>query len=274
MMAITYEGATRQARQFVHVHAVLRRGLERRAGALFEAAENGVPVDSLMRTLREYLTSEILPHAQAEERTLYPAAATQAGGSELVRTLTAEHRELAYLAGRLLTGTDRTEAATISEWIATLFAGHVAKENDLLLQSLTAADADLPASAMRAQPQRLTTDIRVRRVYDEPSAGDGARVLVDRIWPRGLRKDTVRLDAWAKDVAPSAELRTWYQHDPAKFEGFRHRYTAELEQPRRREALARLRALAADGPVTLLTATRELNLSQAAVLAGLLREKA
>lgn len=118
----------------------------------------------------------------------------------------------------------------------------------------------------------MGADIRVRRVYDEPTPEDGARVLVDRVWPRGMRKDAARLDEWAKDVAPSAGLRTWYQHDPAKFEQFRRRYTAELAEPGPREALARLRALAADRPVTLLTATRELNLSQAAVLAGLLRE--
>jgi uncharacterized protein YeaO (DUF488 family) len=118
----------------------------------------------------------------------------------------------------------------------------------------------------------MGTDIRVRRVYEEPSAQDGARVLVDRVWPRGLRKDALRLDEWAKDVAPSTELRTWYQHDPAKFDEFRRRYAAELDQPGAREGLDRLRALAADQPVTLLTATKELDLSQAAVLAGLLRE--
>jgi uncharacterized protein YeaO (DUF488 family) len=118
----------------------------------------------------------------------------------------------------------------------------------------------------------MGTDIRVRRVYEEPSAQDGARVLVDRVWPRGLRKDALRLDEWAKDVAPSTELRTWYQHDPAKFDEFRRRYAAELDQPGAREGLGRLRALAADRPVTLLTATKELDLSQAAVLAGLLRE--
>jgi hypothetical protein len=96
-----------------------------------------------MRTVREYLTGEILPHAQAEERTLYPAAAAQPRGSELVRTLTAEHRELEYLAGRLQPGADGTDAAAVSEWIATLFAGHVAKENDLLLPALTGSGADL-----------------------------------------------------------------------------------------------------------------------------------
>ena len=72
----------------------------------------------------------------------------------------------------------------------------------------------------------MSTGIRVRRVYDDPSPEDGARVLVDRRWPRGLRKDAARLDEWAKDVAPSTELRTWYRHDPAKFDDFRRRYTA------------------------------------------------
>ena len=118
----------------------------------------------------------------------------------------------------------------------------------------------------------MDADIRVRRVYEEPSPADGARVLVDRVWPRGLRKDAARLDDWAKDVAPSTELRTWYQHDPAKFAEFRRRYTAELAEPGPRDALNRIRALAAHGPVTLLTATRAVDISQAAVLAGLLRE--
>jgi hypothetical protein len=144
-MAITYDGGTEQVRQIVHHHAVLRRGLERRAGALCEAAENSAPFERQLRSLREYLAGEILPHAQAEERTLYPAAATRARGSELVRTLTAEHRDLADLAGRLQPGADRTEAATVAEWIATLFAAHVAKENDLLLPALTGAGADLAA---------------------------------------------------------------------------------------------------------------------------------
>jgi uncharacterized protein YeaO (DUF488 family) len=118
----------------------------------------------------------------------------------------------------------------------------------------------------------MDTDIRVRRVYEEPSPADGARVLVDRIWPRGLRKDAARLDEWAKDVAPSTELRTWYGHDPAKFDEFTRRYTAELDEPGAQQALTRLRALAADRPLTLLTATKDLDLSQAAVLARLLRD--
>jgi uncharacterized protein YeaO (DUF488 family) len=117
-----------------------------------------------------------------------------------------------------------------------------------------------------------TDDIRVRRVYEEPDPQDGTRVLVDRIWPRGLRKDAAAVDDWAKDVAPSTELRTWYQHDPDKFAEFRRRYTAELAQPGPRDGLNRIKALAANGPVTLLTASRDLDLSQAAVLAAVLRQ--
>lgn len=115
-------------------------------------------------------------------------------------------------------------------------------------------------------------NIRVRRVYEEPSADDGARVLVDRVWPRGLRKDAARLDEWAKDVAPSTELRKWYGHDPDKFDEFRRRYTAELAEDGPRQALDQLRDMAASGPLTLLTATKAVDISQAAVLAGLLRK--
>lgn len=112
--------------------------------------------------------------------------------------------------------------------------------------------------------------IRVRRVYDLPSPDDGFRVLVDRMWPRGVRKDAADFDEWAKDVAPSAELRIWYRHDPARFDEFRRLYAAELASPPKRKGFLKLRSRASSGPLTLLTATRELNLSQAAVLAELL----
>ena len=115
-------------------------------------------------------------------------------------------------------------------------------------------------------------EIRVRRVYDAPSPADGARVLVDRIWPRGLRKDAAHLTEWAKDAAPSTELRTWYGHDPEKFTEFRRRYTVELSGQVQRAELGKLRALAATGPLTLLTATRDIDISQAAVLAEILRQ--
>ncbi|HTT52967.1 MAG TPA: DUF488 family protein [Streptosporangiaceae bacterium] len=120
----------------------------------------------------------------------------------------------------------------------------------------------------------MPPDVRVRRVYDQPEPQDGTRVLVDRLWPRGLRKDAAHLDEWAKDVAPSTGLRTWYAHDPAKFTEFCRRYTAELSQGAARAALQHLAALAAAGPVTLLTATRDAGHSEAAVLASLLRQPA
>jgi uncharacterized protein YeaO (DUF488 family) len=113
--------------------------------------------------------------------------------------------------------------------------------------------------------------VQVRRVYEEPEPGDGTRVLVDRIWPRGLTKAKAALDEWCKDVAPSGELRKWYSHDPDRFEDFGRRYLAELRDPRRAEALAHLRELAKDRQLTLLTATRQPEISEAAVLATLLR---
>ena len=112
--------------------------------------------------------------------------------------------------------------------------------------------------------------ITVSRVYD-PGVGVGTRVLVDRIWPRGLRKDEAHLDEWCKDVAPSAELRRWYGHDPEHFEEFARRYRAELSQPLRAAAIEHLREVAEAGPVILLTATKSVNISHAAVLANLLR---
>jgi uncharacterized protein YeaO (DUF488 family) len=115
-------------------------------------------------------------------------------------------------------------------------------------------------------------NVRVRRVYEDPDPDDGARVLVDRIWPRGMTKARAALDEWCKDVAPSHELRTWYGHQPDRFEEFARRYRLELEDPRRAGALAHLRDLARDGPVTLLTATREPAISEAAVLAPLLAD--
>ncbi|MET9272968.1 DUF488 family protein [Kribbella sp. NPDC003557] len=115
-------------------------------------------------------------------------------------------------------------------------------------------------------------DVRVRRVYDQAASDDGARVLVDRVWPRGLRKDAVVLDLWLKDVAPSTELRTWYGHVPDRFTQFRERYRDELKAESARPALHHLHTLAKESTLTLLTATRDVEHSQAAVLAELLRD--
>jgi uncharacterized protein YeaO (DUF488 family) len=114
-------------------------------------------------------------------------------------------------------------------------------------------------------------DVRMRRVYDDLAPDDGTRVLVDRIWPRGLAKATARIDEWAKVVAPSTELRRWYGHDPSRFEEFRRRYQAELAEPERQGAVRHLRELARSGPLTLLTATKDIEHSQAAVLVEHLR---
>lgn len=112
----------------------------------------------------------------------------------------------------------------------------------------------------------------MRRVYEEPDPRqDGARVLVDRVWPRGLAKADAALDDWAKGVAPSTELRKWYGHDPERYDEFARRYRAELEAPEAREALGGLRERARHGRVTLLTATKDLGLSHAAVLTEELR---
>ncbi|NXY97078.1 DUF488 family protein [Streptomyces sp. BR123] len=113
--------------------------------------------------------------------------------------------------------------------------------------------------------------VRVRRVYDPPEPdADGVRVLVDRLWPRGLAKAAAAVDEWPKAVTPSGELRTWYHGGGGSPEEFRHRYEEELAAPEAAAEVERLRELAARGPVTLLTAVRDPESSHAAVLADLL----
>ncbi|OBI94781.1 DUF488 domain-containing protein [Mycobacterium asiaticum] len=114
------------------------------------------------------------------------------------------------------------------------------------------------------------SEVRVARIYDEPDPGEGQRVLVDRIWPRGIRKDDPRVGIWCKDVAPSKELREWYHHQPELFEEFATRYEAELAGS---TALDELRDMANRGSVTLVTSTRQVDISHAAVLAKLLRRR-
>jgi uncharacterized protein YeaO (DUF488 family) len=115
---------------------------------------------------------------------------------------------------------------------------------------------------------RARTLIGIKRVYDPPEPSDGVRILIDRLWPRGVAKDKLALDRWAKELAPSNELRRWYGHDPARFAEFRRRYLAELKAVH--GELAELRAAVRGRTATLLTATRELELSHAAVLRGAL----
>lgn len=119
----------------------------------------------------------------------------------------------------------------------------------------------------------MAAQVRLRRIYDDPSPEDGVRVLVDRVWPRGLTKDAARLDEWATDIAPSALLRRWYGHDPQKFAEFRRRYQAELAEAGPGAALDRFRLVARNATITLLTATKDIDHSHAAVLAEQLRQR-
>ncbi|MFF5425176.1 MULTISPECIES: DUF488 domain-containing protein [unclassified Streptomyces] len=114
---------------------------------------------------------------------------------------------------------------------------------------------------------RHTPAVRVRRVYDAPSPDDGVRVLVDRLWPRGLAKADARVDEWPKALTPSTELRRWYHGAEGTYEEFRRRYEAELAAPEAAQALERLRELASRSTVTLLTATKDPDGSHTTVLA-------
>ena len=109
---------------------------------------------------------------------------------------------------------------------------------------------------------------RIKRVYEPAEASDGKRVLVDRLWPRGMSKERARVDEWLREVSPSPELRKWFEHDPAKWAEFKRRYAAELEG--KGEVLGRLRAEAAKGTVTLLYGARDEEHNQAVALLGLL----
>ena len=115
--------------------------------------------------------------------------------------------------------------------------------------------------------------VQVRRVYDDPVNSDGTRILVDRIWPRGLSKDKAQLDDWLKDLAPSSDLRKWYSHDPDKFEEFSRRYREELGDDDHAEALEQLKDYAQKGKLTLLTASKRDDISDATVLKNVLDNK-
>lgn len=112
---------------------------------------------------------------------------------------------------------------------------------------------------------------QLKRAYAPPDAGDGTRVLVDRLWPRGLSKAQAHIDLWLKEVAPSAELRTWFGHDPQRFDEFRRRYLLELRNEAAGQALKQLRDLAQQGTVTLIVAARDAAHSDGAVLLEMLQ---
>ena len=112
--------------------------------------------------------------------------------------------------------------------------------------------------------------MRVRRVYDPPEDGDGVRVLVDRLWPRGLSKERAAVDEWPKELTPSTELRRWYHEDRARYAEFQKRYEAELAGPEQSEALDRLLHLAKNGTLTLVTAVKDIDHSHVPTLVAAL----
>ena len=114
-------------------------------------------------------------------------------------------------------------------------------------------------------------DIRLKRAYEPPARGDGARILVDRLWPRGVKKDALRLDLWLKDIAPSAALRQWFGHEPERFAEFARRYRKELDA--NATAAAELEPWLRKGRVTLLYGARDPEHNQAVVLREWLRRR-
>jgi len=114
--------------------------------------------------------------------------------------------------------------------------------------------------------------IRLKRVYDSPASGDGLRVLVDRVWPRGLRRSTARIDLWMKEIAPSPELRKWFGHDPSRWQGFKEQYFCELNQ--NGEKVKELSDLVAKGRITLLFGAKETRFNNAEALKEYLEKRA
>jgi uncharacterized protein YeaO (DUF488 family) len=108
--------------------------------------------------------------------------------------------------------------------------------------------------------------IKLRRLYDPPEKREGYRVLVDRLWPRGVKKEALAADAWMKDLGPSHALRKWFHHDPTRFAEFARRYRKELERPAVRPLLAELRRRSASGPLTLLYSARDRVHNQAVII--------
>jgi uncharacterized protein YeaO (DUF488 family) len=117
--------------------------------------------------------------------------------------------------------------------------------------------------------KQATVNVRVKRIYDPPDTSDGYRILIDRLWPRGVSRERARLDEWAPELAPSDELRRWFAHDAGRFAQFRERYLAELTA--RTALVEHLRARARSGPVTILYAAADRSHNNAVVLSELLR---
>jgi uncharacterized protein YeaO (DUF488 family) len=114
----------------------------------------------------------------------------------------------------------------------------------------------------------VAENVKLKRAYDSAASGDGTRILIDRLWPRGVRKADAAIDLWAKDLAPSTALRKWFGHDPARWHEFRRRYAGEIHQ--HRDRLGELRALAQGGRITLVFAAHDEAHNDAVVLREIL----
>ncbi len=125
-----------------------------------------------------------------------------------------------------------------------------------------------PSKTASTKPRSRSGSIAIKRAYDPPAVKDGLRILIDRLWPRGVSKAKLKLDAWPRALSPSTPLRKWYGHDPQRFAEFRRRYRAELSE--HKDELAALRSWIGSRAATLITATRELALSHAEVLREML----
>jgi uncharacterized protein YeaO (DUF488 family) len=128
----------------------------------------------------------------------------------------------------------------------------------------------MPFTRTNRGAEDMSSHVHIKRIYDEPAADDGYRVLIDHVWPRGVSRERARLDQWARELAPSDDLRRWFAHDPGRFEEFRARYRDELAN--RHGVLLELARRASSGPVTILYAARDQQHNNAVVLAELLRD--
>lgn len=139
------------------------------------------------------------------------------------------------------------------------------------LSCLTLFCSDCLSGPCRLKARRRSLKVEIKRVYEEPGRADGTRILVDRLWPRGLSKERARVDLWLKDIAPSNELRKWFSHDPSKWSEFQVRYRQELKS--RADMLADLKKKAAEAPVTLLYGAKDELHNEAVVLQKVLQSK-
>jgi uncharacterized protein YeaO (DUF488 family) len=128
----------------------------------------------------------------------------------------------------------------------------------------------LKEPGVKERARRLCVMIKIKRVYDPPEPEDGKRILIDRLWPRGIKKENLKMDEWLKEIAPSDKLRKWFSHDPKKYEEFKKRYVKELED--KSEILERIRREAKKGRVTILFSAKDTEHNNATVMKELLKE--